>query len=908
VVTTDGLIFTYRYSTLNTYTVTYNIVNGTWGGGGTTRTETVTHGDMLANIPLTSLATPNPDYDQNLPGAGTWDTTPSGTIEVTASATYTYSYTIQNTYAATVNVNKDDTPWTVSAPTITLRDPSDLSVSIPISTKVVSGTYRIYADGADTGKTVTVTSGGPNSTTLDYYSVTYKAVPAGQPPASTSTISMASAKASVTGWQEVKIWTTTVTPYSIGSSGVVLKGTQLTITATGYGELAGYSYSWTDDFAGSTNVLSDKTKKDLVIEVKNKVEVTCIVTGLVNGSLPVTTASYTVMHYLIDENGVLAAVPYNPFTEELKGLINSTVPATPKTAYEGYTYSPGYPGTVLSGTVKADGSLTLHVYYTKNSWTISYAVIDSDLTTPPVVDPTPPTEYDVPFGDPRSVALGLDYTDPSGKAYVFKIWGSPHCSVNTGGNFNMPDNNVVFYGSWILLEDPAGDPVEKANYIVNHYTVTGGVATLRDTETYAGKVGDTIYVGGLGDPPGANIVLPKNKAVYAGYEYQSGYNSTPTSAVIISNSGPGGGVMELNLYYTEIEYNITYEVVAPPPGAPPEPGVFLFGVVPTVGDIVYTETAPFGEAKTVKSTDPFQFGGYTFGGWVTQDVMVNFDGYFVPTKDVLFVGTWYKSIFTVTFVDPDGNIIGTDLVGYGSDAKAPTAPTRSGQNFNGWLGDYTNVMDDLTVTANYSTPIDPYTPTPAPVQPTRPPTQNPGEMNPGENDEYTEDPEDDVPDNTGGAGGGAGGGGGGGGEGSDFIDDTGEPTGTRGAHAIINLLLMLLTVLTAAATIMAYFNRRTFIEIDKTKQEEYNYEYGYEYEEEYNARVKKYPLFRIIGLGCGLAALVVFLVTQDLTGEMMFADQYTPFHLAAFVVSVLMSAMSLKKYIAEDEELYDEAI
>ena len=59
----------------------------------------------------------------------------------------------------------------------------------------------------------------------------------------------------------------------------------------------------------------------------------------------------------------------------------------------------------------------------------------------------------------------------------------------------------------------------------------------------------------------------------------------------------------------------------------------------------------------------------------------------------------------------------------------------------------------------------------------------------------------DVVDNTGGAGGGAGGGGADGDDG-EFIDDTGEPTGVRGGHAIINLLLMLLTVLTAAATII----------------------------------------------------------------------------------------------------------
>ena len=53
---------------------------------------------------------------------------------------------------------------------------------------------------------------------------------------------------------------------------------------------------------------------------------------------------------------------------------------------------------------------------------------------------------------------------------------------------------------------------------------------------------------------------------------------------------------------------------------------------------------------------------------------------------------------------------------------------------------------------------------------------------------------------------------------------------------------------------------------------------------------------------------MVFLVTQDLTGYMIFTDQYTFFHAIAFAATVALTAMSLKKYIAEDEDLYDQAI
>jgi len=58
--------------------------------------------------------------------------------------------------------------------------------------------------------------------------------------------------------------------------------------------------------------------------------------------------------------------------------------------------------------------------------------------------------------------------------------------------------------------------------------------------------------------------------------------------------------------------------------------------------------------------------------------------------------------YTVTFVDYDGTILGTDKVHYGTSAIAPDDPTREGYYFSGWDNDFSNVIDDLTVTATYS--------------------------------------------------------------------------------------------------------------------------------------------------------------------------------------------------------------
>lgn len=58
--------------------------------------------------------------------------------------------------------------------------------------------------------------------------------------------------------------------------------------------------------------------------------------------------------------------------------------------------------------------------------------------------------------------------------------------------------------------------------------------------------------------------------------------------------------------------------------------------------------------------------------------------------------------YTVTFVDWDETSLKTESVESGTAATAPSNPTRSGYAFTGWNpSDFTNIMADLTVTAQY---------------------------------------------------------------------------------------------------------------------------------------------------------------------------------------------------------------
>lgn len=57
--------------------------------------------------------------------------------------------------------------------------------------------------------------------------------------------------------------------------------------------------------------------------------------------------------------------------------------------------------------------------------------------------------------------------------------------------------------------------------------------------------------------------------------------------------------------------------------------------------------------------------------------------------------------YTVTFKDWDETVLKTQSVEKGSSATAPTDPTRSGYSFTGWNKDFSNITEDITITATY---------------------------------------------------------------------------------------------------------------------------------------------------------------------------------------------------------------
>gem|GEM_PF-6201349 len=182
-----------------------------------------------------------------------------GNETITYLGVYTITIDPLLPYAATLTVRKDNAVWPGHGKTFTLKLSSDETKTANISSgsvSVVSGEWKIY-DGAEYTGTNIIIDGGAGSASLDYYSVTFTAVPAGM--ATGANIDASN---------------------GMSSGEALLTGTAVTLTASGATPME-YSYLWTGAGANS------ETTPDLSLTVTSTVDVECTVTGLYNAIIHV---------------------------------------------------------------------------------------------------------------------------------------------------------------------------------------------------------------------------------------------------------------------------------------------------------------------------------------------------------------------------------------------------------------------------------------------------------------------------------------------------------------------------------------------------------------------------------------------------------------------------------------------
>ena len=115
------------------------------------------------------------------------------------------------------------------------------------------------------------------------------------------------------------------------------------------------------------------------------------------------------------------------------------------------------------------------------------------------------------------------------------------------------------------------------------------------------------------------------------------------------------------------------------------------------GKVISTQTVKWNEAAETPETPAWD--GHTFTAWDTDFEHVKADLDIKPVYDTI--------LYTVKFVDWNGNELKAEKVEYGQSATAPVNPVRDGYTFIGWDGFFNEVTADITIKAQYE--INTYT-------------------------------------------------------------------------------------------------------------------------------------------------------------------------------------------------------
>ena len=346
--------------------------------------------------------------------------------------------------------------------------------------------------------------------------------------------------------------------------------------------------------------------------------------------------AYTVEHY--QQN--LAGDGYNLVeadTEHLTGETDTTATANPK-AYTGFTFDGTVEGTVASGNIAGDGSLVLKLYYTRNSYEVSYAYTG----TVPAGASALPAAASYKYG--ADVTVAPQATAPG---YTFNGWLE---DGKVTASFKMPAGPVQLTGSFTANTD--------TRYTVEHWTedLDGEGYTLRETEANLTGVTDT--------------TATAEAKSYEGFRFDEGNENNVLTGVIT-----GDGKLVLKVYYARNSYEVSYDYGAAPTGASQLPG-----------------TASYKYGAEVRVADKATAPGYTFDGWKKDNAEVT--SFTMPAGAVQLTGRFTANTDTGYKVEHyQQNLAGDAFVLFETEEQNATTDT----HVSATPKDYTGFTYDGTV-------------------------------------------------------------------------------------------------------------------------------------------------------------------------------------------------------------------
>ena len=517
-----------------------------------------------------------------------------------------------------------------------------------------------------------------------------------------------------------------------------------------------------------------------------------------------------------------------------------------------------YPGDKITVTK----NITLTAVYTNKpqTETITYHYNFEGSSTQPFIDSGYPKNT-------TATVRSYDYvgfTAPPG--YKFLGWAT------------APNGNVEYRPNTKVFVDANGDNDLYAVWQVKTYTVKwvnwDGSEVRTDTEV----------------PYGTELEAPANPTREADAEYTYTFAGwTPKIETVT-----GDATYKAKYTKEANSYTLTYDL---------DGGEWE-------NDTTYTYTKKYNEEVEVKA-DPTKTG-YTFAGWTSAEVEVVNGKFTMPAKDVVLKAVWEANP-TPTPIPSEEPTPTPAPTEEPTPTPAPTeeptptpAPTEEPTSTPAPTEEPTPTpapTEESTPTPapNPNPDPNPATPTPTPVAPVVPatvatptpkPTATPsttpsdnGGKGDGNNDgEIGETINDNETPLT---------------NGEDIADNATPLAGLgTGAWALINLILTIVTTLLSILLLIGYIGKKKKalededgnVVLDENGKEVMEYEKN------------KKGLWRLISIIPALIAIIVFILTEDMTLPMIFVDKWTILHVVIALVQVVVMVLCKKKKDENDED------
>lgn len=420
--------------------------------------------------------------------------------------------------------------------------------------------------------------------------------------------------------------------------------------------------------------------------------------------VPAAGTEFKVEHYLQSISGAT----YSPDLTTTQTGTTGEIGWAQWRAIPGFTSVPGNANNVIAGIITGDGNLTLKLYYTRNSYTITFSGVEgiNPITAKfgeSITMPTSPSKTGFYFAgwsknEQLTDIVELPYQMEASDSTFHVTWMPNNYLISfdpTGGEINNTtgiQNSTVRYGS-TYEAGTLGFPIPvKTGYSFNGWFTSADVRVYGDTvvqitaaQTLTASWSINSYTvnfdlnGGAGTPPqsvtnlfGTSVVLPTSgySGAKPGYSFL-GWNITVNATSALSSfSIPEGGAT-LYAVWRARNYTVTFSLNGGS-GTPPT-----------------SVTAGFGTPVDVSMTG-FVRTGYTFGGFATTQDAVMADrltSYTIPAANSTLYAIWVANSHTITLF-PNGGVGETiqiptqvnatvDLMGYNDYSKA-------GHIFVGW--------------------------------------------------------------------------------------------------------------------------------------------------------------------------------------------------------------------------------